>query len=54
MSNMSYSAIMSERNQTGRRPTTETGAQPKFAISSLNFFYGPKQALYDISLSIPE
>jgi phosphate transport system ATP-binding protein len=54
MSNLSYTAIMSERNLSGRRPTTQPGVQAKFAVRDLNFFYGPKQALYDINLSIPE
>ena len=54
MSNLSYTAIMSERNLAGRRPTTQPGVQAKFTVRDLDFFYGPKQALYDINLTIPE
>ena len=28
--------------------------RPKFGVSHVDFWYGPKQALFDISLSIPE
>ncbi|MGL4551952.1 MAG: phosphate ABC transporter ATP-binding protein, partial [Gemmataceae bacterium] len=45
---------MSERTLIGRRPATEPGVGPKFAVRDLCFYYGPKQALYDIALTIPE
>ena len=41
-------------------PTTEPGrataapAGEKFAVRGVNFWYGPKQALFDVSLSVPE
>src|SRR4051794_232385 len=54
MSNLSYSAIMSERTRNGRHPTTEPGVEAKFAVRDLNFYYGPNQSLYDISMTIPE
>jgi phosphate transport system ATP-binding protein len=53
MANPSLSAIISERSQTGRRPTHDADLV-KFSVSHLDFFYGPKQALFDISLAIPE
>jgi phosphate transport system ATP-binding protein len=31
-----------------------TNLQPKLRISNLDFFYGPQQALYDVSLDVPE
>src|SRR5439155_12385293 len=31
-----------------------TRARPKFSIAGLSFWYGTKQALFDISLEIPE
>jgi len=40
------------------RPTnvsvTTASAPPKITVSKLNFYYGRAQALYDISLNIPE
>jgi phosphate transport system ATP-binding protein len=54
MSNLSYSAIMSERSQAGRRPTSDAAGPMKFQVTDLDFFYGPKQALFSISLAIPE
>ena len=38
--------------EEGRQTMSETPIQPKIQISHLNFFYGEKQALFDISLSI--
>ena len=54
MSTLSYSAIISERSMVGREPSTKAGAVAKFAVRNLSFWYGAKQALYDISLNIPE
>ena len=34
--------------------TNEPVGEPRIRVSDLNFFYGKSQALYDISLSIPE
>jgi len=31
-----------------------TAAPPKFTVRNLNFYYGPKQALYDVSIDIAE
>jgi phosphate transport system ATP-binding protein len=38
----------------GREPSTKPGAISKFAIRNLSFWYGAKQALYDVSLTVPE
>jgi phosphate transport system ATP-binding protein len=53
MSTLSYSAIITERNQTGRMPT-DPGGPPRFIVRNLSFWYGKKQALFDINLTIPE
>ena len=34
-------------------PATKTGG-PKLAVRSLNFYYGPRQILFDVSLSVAE
>jgi phosphate transport system ATP-binding protein len=54
MSTLSYSAIISERSLTGRKPSNEPGLQTKFQVRNLSFWYGVKQALFDVSLSILE
>jgi phosphate transport system ATP-binding protein len=54
MSTLSYSAIISERSMHGREPSTLPGGRPKFAVRGLSFWYGAQQALFDISLDIPE
>src|SRR5262249_31966427 len=54
MSTLSYSAIISERSMVGREPTDTRGVKPKFVVRNLNFWYGDKQALFDVSLIIPE
>ena len=54
MSTLSYSAIISERSQNGREITSPKGTRTKFVVRSLSFWYGKKQALFDISLEIPE
>ena len=38
----------------GRKAPDLTGLRSKFSVSGLSFWYGSKQALYDISLEIPE
>jgi len=37
----------------GPSPGPSRGPEPKFRVANLNFFYGPHQTLYDISLDIP-
>src|SRR5271156_1091357 len=54
MSTLSYSAIISERSQNGREITSPKGVRTKFSVRKLAFWYGEKQALFDISLEIPE
>jgi phosphate transport system ATP-binding protein len=54
MSTLSYSAIISERTMNGREPSNVPGVSAKFRVSNLDFWYGTKQALWDISLTIPE
>jgi phosphate transport system ATP-binding protein len=54
MSTLSYSAIISERSMSGRKPSNEPGVRAKFLVRGLSFWYGDKQALFDISLVIPE
>lgn len=54
MSTLSYSAIISERSLTGRTSPDLTAAKSKFSVSGLSFWYGAKQALFDINLEIPE
>jgi len=46
----SYTDVVKER-----QPSTAAGPQPtKIETRGLNFFYGERQALFDISLAIPE
>jgi phosphate transport system ATP-binding protein len=45
---------MTERSLNGRPSTDMKGARAKFKVSGLNFWYGSSQALFDVSLSIPE
>jgi phosphate transport system ATP-binding protein len=53
VSTLTYTAIMSERTHTGRSPAVR-GVRNKFEVSKLDFWYGANQALFDISLAIPE
>jgi phosphate transport system ATP-binding protein len=50
---LSYSAILSERNQVGRQSPDLNGVRTKFEVSNLSFWYGKTQALFDVSLTIP-
>ena len=54
MSTLSYSAIISERSLTGREPPDLQKARAKFEVKSLSFWYGKAQALFEVSLTIPE
>jgi phosphate transport system ATP-binding protein len=54
LSTLSYSAIISERNLTGRSSPDLTAVRAKFEVERASFWYGAKQALFDISLHIPE
>ena len=54
VSTLSYSAIISERTMVGREPPDLKSALTKFQIHKLSFWYGATQALWDISLTVPE
>lgn len=54
MSTLSYSAIISEQSMNGRTSADITRVRSKFSISQLSFWYGAKQAVFDISFEIPE
>jgi len=51
---VSYSTILSERNDAGRKPPDLKDVRAKFEVKDLSFWYGSTQALYDVSLVIPE
>jgi phosphate transport system ATP-binding protein len=54
MSTLSYSAIISERSQNGWQPSVAPGVRPRFEVRNLSFWYGPTQALFAVSLLIPD
>jgi phosphate transport system ATP-binding protein len=54
LSTLSYSAIISERSSVGRQPPDLKGVRAKFEVRQLCFWYGPAQALHDVSLVMPE
>jgi phosphate transport system ATP-binding protein len=54
MSTLTYSAIISERSENGREVTSAAGSKNKFEVKGLAFWYGSKQALWDVNLTIPE
>ena len=54
MSTLTYSAILSERTQVGRQPPDLKGVENKFEVRHLSFWYGAAQALFDISLVVPQ
>jgi phosphate transport system ATP-binding protein len=54
MSTTTYSAIISERNQTGRQVTLRPQTTNKFICRNVSFWYGAKQALWDVNLMVPE
>ncbi len=44
---------MVERLETMRPPARHTAVEPKVRVSGLNFYYGEKQVLHNVSLAIP-
>jgi phosphate transport system ATP-binding protein len=54
LSTLSYSAIIAERKDRRRESPDVQGARAKFEVRQLSFWYGPRQALHDISLVISE
>ncbi len=54
VSTLSFSAILSERNLNGRGPGPSQELKLKFEVRNLCFWYGKTQALFNVSLTIPE
>src|SRR4051794_2460533 len=54
LSTLAYTAIISERTQSGRQPHSNSTIAPKFEARGLNFWYGASHTLHDISIQIPE
>ncbi len=53
MSTLPYAAIIEDRNQKGREVSREQ-VRHKFEVNNLSFWYGTRQSLFDISVTIPE
>jgi phosphate transport system ATP-binding protein len=53
VSTLAYSAIISERTESGRSSPDLTLATAKFDVRDLSVWYGSLRALSDVSLSIP-
>jgi phosphate transport system ATP-binding protein len=53
-SSLSLRPALGTADRPPRTAKEMAGAPSKIAASHLNFWYGPKQALHDISLNIPE
>jgi phosphate transport system ATP-binding protein len=54
LSTLAYSAIISERSLQGREPPDLRAVRAKFEVRKLCFWYGSNQALFDVSLVIPQ
>src|SRR6516162_7911130 len=54
LSTLGYSAIITERSQNGWAPSDWRTVGHKFLVRNLSFWYGPRQALFDVSLAVPE
>jgi phosphate transport system ATP-binding protein len=54
VSTLAYSAIISERSSGGRWSADVSGAAVKLDVRGLSFWYGAVQALFDVSLAIPD
>jgi phosphate transport system ATP-binding protein len=54
LSTLSYSAIISERSHNGWQPPDLKATRTKYRIRGLSVWYGANQALFDVSLAIPE
>jgi len=48
-----YSAIITDREESGRG-VSGAAEKTKFTVEGMNFWYGKKQALWNIALTIPE
>jgi phosphate transport system ATP-binding protein len=54
LSTLAYSAIISERTMSGRKSPDLTRSRTKVAVNDVSFWYGDSQALFNISLEMPE
>src|ERR1700688_4978578 len=54
VSTVSYTAIMSDRALVGRQPGLNNGLRARFEVRNLCFWYTATQALFDITVAIPE
>jgi phosphate transport system ATP-binding protein len=54
LSTLSYSAILSERSLNGRELSNLKEVRTKFEIRGYSFWYSQTQALFDVSLRVPE
>lgn len=54
MAPISYTAILTDRQRSGRTPQLREEAAEKIVARQASFWYGAKQALFDITLSIRE
>ena len=54
MSTLGYSAIITERSQNGWAPSDLRAVGHKFEVRNLSFWYGTRQALFDVALAVPE
>jgi phosphate transport system ATP-binding protein len=54
LSTLSYSAIITERSQNGLAPQDFRAVNHKFEVRNLSFWYGTRQALFDVSMAVPE
>ncbi len=53
MSTFSYSAIMTERSQNGLAPSDLRTVPHKFEVRNVCFWYGARQALFDVGVAVP-
>jgi phosphate transport system ATP-binding protein len=49
-----FTDIVSARESSGKSAVNLASSKPKFALKNVNFWYPGKQALYNISMVIPE
>jgi phosphate transport system ATP-binding protein len=54
VSTLAYSAIISERSTGGRGSADVSRAAVKLDVRNLSFWYGAAQALFDVTLAIPD
>src|SRR5688572_2043030 len=51
---MNFGTSFFQRDESVALNVGQASATPKISVDRLNFFYGKSQALYDISLNIPD